>query len=83
MSTVTATQVLDREFLTVRCHLIDIAGALDRIGRAEGTAGGDPRWRQIHDALALLADGAADRAGRLQMALSLPYDANWRQTYGV
>lgn len=75
----TALAVLNREFLTVRSKLVDVAAALDRIGRAGGACD-DPRVDQIRRSLELLAQPreTADRAEQVQMIFSLPYDPNWR-----
>ena len=43
----TTAKVLDREFLGIRCRLIELAAALDRIARAGGTVIDDPRMSQI------------------------------------
>jgi hypothetical protein len=75
--------MLDREFLNVRCRLLDVAAALDRIDRAGDSDQGDVRRQQIRDALAILADNQTDRAERLQMLCSVPYDDRWRQRYGL
>jgi len=73
-----AKETLDREFLSFRAKLIDLAAALDRMERGEGTAEEDPRWEQLQRAIELLASGEPDRAGRMQMLFSLPYDPQWR-----
>lgn len=65
---------LDREFLSIRSRLLDIASALDRVS----AAGDDPRMRQIHDALRAVADESDGRASRVQMLFSLPYEEDWR-----
>ncbi|MGA2033068.1 MAG: hypothetical protein ABSG68_12485 [Thermoguttaceae bacterium] len=70
----TATQVLDREFLTVRARLIDLAAALDRIGRTAGPAPSDARLTQIRRSLQVLATDGPDRAEQIQMVFSLPYE---------
>ena len=62
---------MDREFLGVRCRLIELAASLDRMDRAGGAAA-DPRLAQIRQALEILADDKPDRAERMQMAFSLP-----------
>lgn len=62
---------MDREFLGIRCRLIELAATLDRIGRAGGAAD-DPRTAQIRRALEILADDQPDRAERMQMVFSLP-----------
>ncbi len=78
-----ALEVLDREWLTVRARLLEVAAALDRIHRARGSVTEDPRMEQIQKSLALLANERDDRAAQLQMAFSLPYDPEWRERYGV
>jgi hypothetical protein len=72
-------RVMDRDFLGIRCRLIELAAALDRIGRNDGDAAGDPRMKQILRSLEILADGRPDRAERVQAVFSLPHDENWRQ----
>ena len=79
----TANKVLDREFLTIRCRLLDLAAAIDRVGRAEGEVTGDLRWRQIQQVIDLLASPDGNRSERAQLAFSLPYSDNWRRDYGV
>jgi hypothetical protein len=69
-----ATQVLDREFLGIRSRLIELAAALDRVDRANGAVAGDPRWSQIRRSLELLAAGATPRAEGIEKLFSLPYD---------
>jgi hypothetical protein len=70
---------LDREFLPLRGKLIEVAAALDRIGRAEGSCD-DLRIDQVWRSLELLAASreTADRAEQVQMIFSLPYDPQWR-----
>ena len=76
-----APEVLDREFLEIRAKLLQIAAALDRIGRADGSTEGDQRLRQIEQALDVVASSQPDRAQRLQMIFSLTYDEDWRETF--
>jgi hypothetical protein len=68
-----AARVLDREFLAIRCRLIDLAAAFDRIDRAEDAAG-DPRRSQIRRSLEILGADAPNRAEQVQMLFSLPYE---------
>ena len=79
----TAIDVFDREFLTIRCRLIDLAAALDRISRTDGQVTDDPRWRQLQQAIGVIASPDDNRAERVQMAFSLPYSEDWRRQYGV
>ena len=58
-----AQQMLDREFLEIRCRLIDIAASLDRIDRREGSerAHRDARYLQIREAVKLLSTVTSPR----------------------
>lgn len=71
-----AAQMLEREFLPLRGKLVEIAAALDRIERTGSIA--HHRLELIDQALAELRNGGGDRAERLQMLFSDPYDARWR-----
>lgn len=75
-----AADMLDREFLEIRCRLLDIAAALDRIDRADGAQAvrGDPRVAKLSKAAGILVDGQPERAKRVQMLFSDPYDPAWR-----
>ena len=74
-----AAEVLEREFLGVRARLIDVAAALDRIDRAEGSVADDPRLDKIRQALEILSGERSDRAEKLQLLFSLPYRDDWRK----
>ncbi len=79
----TALDALNREFLSIRSRLLDLAAAIDRVGRAEGQVADDPRWRQLQQAIGVIASPDGNRAERVQMTFSLPYVENWRREYGV
>jgi hypothetical protein len=69
-NTVSAPQVLDREFPGIRCRLIELAAALDRLDRSGTATADDARRAQISRSLeVLLSDGPA-RAERVQMVFS-------------
>lgn len=76
----TATAVLDRHYIEIRHRLLDLAAGLDRIdrGRDHAAIADDPRLDRIRSALWLLNDGASDRAERVQLLFSEPYDPQWR-----
>ena len=76
----TAKDVLDRDFLEVRCRLLDIAAALDRIDRAQrpDSVRGDLRLAKLQEAIRVLIDGKPDRAERVQMVFSDSYDEGWQ-----
>jgi hypothetical protein len=71
---ISAANVLDREFLGIRCRLIELAATLDRIDRADGSVAADPRWLQIRHSLDTLANHAGGRAQDIEMLFSLPYE---------
>jgi hypothetical protein len=78
-----AAEILDREFLTTRSRLIDLAAALDRLDQANGSVADDPRMTQIRHGLEILAGDATDRAEQLQQLFSLPYREDWREEFGL
>jgi hypothetical protein len=69
-----ASNMLDIEFLGIRCRLVELAAALDRIDRANDSTAADPRMAQIRRSLETLAGTGPDRAERVQMVFSLPYE---------
>ncbi len=78
-----AAEVLNREFLDIRARLLHVAASLDRLDRAEGSVGEDPRLAKIRQGLEILAGDEADRAERIQLLFSREYDPDWVQTLGV
>jgi hypothetical protein len=78
-----AAAVLDREFLAIRAKLIEIAAALDRVDRGEGSVADDARLDQIRRSLEILAGSHPNRAERIQMLFSLPYDEHWTSRFGI
>ncbi len=76
----TAEATLEREYLPVRGKILEIAAALDRITRCEGSNMHDPRLKQFHSALEILLGAEPDRAERIQLLFSRPYEENWPVT---
>ena len=76
-----ASQVLDRHYLEIRCGLLDLAAALDRVARSDGAGqlADDPRMELIGRGIDILAQGGTDRAERLQMLFSDVYQAGWNR----
>jgi len=76
-----AAQVLDRHYLEIRCDILDLAAALDRIGCSDNAAsvGTDPRLDRIHEALRIVQSGGTDRAERIQLLFSDDYQPGWNQ----
>ncbi len=80
-ATQSAKEVLDREYLTARAKLIDLAAFLDRIDRAGGCD--DPRLETIRDGLGIVASAVSDRTEQIQLLFSLPHQDDWRQECDV
>ena len=78
-----AAQILEVEFLENRAKLLELAASLDRLDRAEGSVGEDPRMKKIHASLAVLAEEKENRAERIQVLFSLPYESNWKNQFGI
>jgi len=79
----TAPQIMDREFLETRAKLLELAAALDRLDRAQGSVADDFRSQRIQQALSVLADDEADRAAQIQLIFSLPFHTDWRSRFGL
>ena len=77
----TAAAVFDQEFLPIRAKLLEVAAALDRIGRSDGTIIGDPRWSKINDAITTLMQPDNDRAEQIQLHFSRPYEDDWQEKF--
>ena len=78
-----ASQVFDQELLPIRAKLLEIAAALDRIDRANGSVNSDPRRTQVQAAIQILLRPDDDRTEQIQLIFSRPYEANWREKLGV
>lgn len=76
-----ATEVLDRHYLEIRCALLDIASAMDRLSRSDAAdvALADPRFKQLQQAIEIVASPGVDRAERLQIHFSDPYQPGWNK----
>ena len=81
MPTMTSHQVLDRHYLEIRCEILNLAAALDRIDRspqADETRA-DPRLEEIQQGLDILRSGGTDRAEQIQLLFSDAYVDGWNQ----
>ena len=76
-----ATDILDVQFLEMRSWLLDLAAAMDRIERGEDSAEAlsAPQRDLLTQAVEILNTPGIDRAERIQMLLSDPYDPDWDQ----
>lgn len=79
-----ATVILDRQFLEMRCQLLDLAAAFDRLERAPAfdQLTPDDRLRLLQEAVAILASPGANRAERLQLLFSDQYTPGWNRRGG-
>ncbi|MEX2141039.1 MAG: hypothetical protein WD894_17370 [Pirellulales bacterium] len=78
-----APELLNQEFLEIRARLLQVAAALDRLERAEGDVSRDKRRMDLDRAIRVLLESGSDRAAKLQMIFSLPYDRDWKTTLGM
>jgi hypothetical protein len=83
MSTRTALTVFNEEFLPVRAKLLEVAAALDRVDRSDGSLANDPRRTQIQAAIQVLLRPEDDRAEQIQLIFSRQYDHDWREKFTV
>jgi hypothetical protein len=77
----TAREVFDQEFLPVRAKLLELASALDRVDRSDGSLANDARRTQIQAAIQVLLRPEDDRAEQVQLIFSRPYDHDWRENF--
>jgi len=77
-----AQQVLDRHYLEIRCGILDLAAALDRISRSDRAqdVANDPRMALIQQAIQIVESNGTDRAERIQLLFSDQYQEGWSQS---
>jgi hypothetical protein len=77
----TATQVLDRHYLELRCEILNLAAALDRVERASRfhDVAADPRIVLLRKGLEILLSNGTDRAERVQLLFSDEYRPGWNR----
>ena len=78
-----ASTLLDQEYLQTRAMILSLAASLDRLQRAQGSVGQDPRIRNIEEALEVLMKKSDDRAETVQLIFSLQYDDEWQRRFGL
>ena len=82
-TSLTAAEVLSREFLEIRAKILEVAAAFDRLERAAGDVSDDPRIARLHEALKVVGEPQGDRAEQVQLVFSRPYDETWKRTMRV
>ncbi|REJ97725.1 MAG: hypothetical protein DWQ34_01380 [Planctomycetota bacterium] len=80
-TTQTAPEILERHFLEIRCGLLNLCAALDRIDRSAepGQLSDDRRMQLIRQGIDVLASDGDDRAERLQLLFSDSYEEGWNR----
>jgi hypothetical protein len=78
-----APEVLNREFLEIRCKILELAAAFDRLERADGSVEEDPRMARLREALTTVLEQPNDRAEQVQMIFSREYDDEWQKKFKV
>jgi hypothetical protein len=82
MSTIqSAGQVLDRHYLEIRCGLLDLAAALDRVERSDDfdSTRADARLDLVRRAIEILSTDGSNRAERIQLLFSDEYERGWNR----
>ncbi len=74
-------QVFEREFLPLRARILEIAAALDRVGRAGSIGNDEPRMAQLRAGLKVLLGSESDRAQEVQLIFSRKYHEDWRSEF--
>jgi hypothetical protein len=78
-----APEVLNREFLEIRCKILELAAAFDRLDRADGSVEEDPRVARLREALSAVLDQTSDRAEQVQMIFSRTYEDDWLHKFKI
>jgi hypothetical protein len=79
----TANSILDEKFLDIRAKLLEVAADFDRVDRAaddgETLSGHSLELRQrLGEATQIVLSEGPDRAERLQVLFSRPFEESWR-----
>jgi len=74
-----AQQILEQDFLSMRCLILDLAAALDRIDRAEGASEIEKteQMKLLQGGIDLLNTAGPGRAAKVQLHFSDQYEAGW------
>jgi hypothetical protein len=78
-----SSEVLEQEFLPARAKILEVAAALDRLDRAEGSTATDSRRAQLQAAIQVLLRPEDDRAEQIQLIFSRQYNDEWREKFGI
>lgn len=76
-----AQKILEQDFLTVRCLILDLAAALDRIDRGENSSQvqNHEQLKLLKGGLDILQESGPGRAEKVQLHFSDKYQESWNQ----
>ena len=91
MSVRSSEQILRDEFLVARAKIIELAAFLDRLERSAAVSGSSvpkavsniPMREWLAEGVAILQDQQSNKAARVQLLMSRPYDPSWPQSMQV
>jgi len=74
-----AQDILEQDFLEIRCLILNLAAALDRIDRAEGAdvIGKHEQMQLLQGGLDVLQQAGPGRAEKMQLLFSDQYKEGW------
>ena len=78
-----ASDVLQSEYLIARSKILELAATLDRLDRSSGTVDDHPQKKLLLEGIEILLSQSPNRAEKLQVLMSRPYDPQWRKSLGV
>ncbi len=78
-----AQKILTEEFFIARSKILDLAATLDRLDRANGSVDQLQQRKLLQQGMEILLDDQPDKAKRVQLLMSRPYDPDWRKNYGL
>lgn len=78
-----ASKVLDREFLELRAKILELAASMDRMDRGDGTVEEDPRMKLLVKGVEILQSSDSNRAEKIQLLFSLDYHDDWPQQFQI
>jgi len=80
-ATRTAQDILEQDFLNIRCLILDLAASLDRIDRAEGSdsVANHEQMKLLQGGIDLLKADGPGRAAQVQLHFSDQYEEGWNK----
>lgn len=81
VATRSARDILEQDFLDIRCLILNLAAALDRIDRAEGadSVSNHEQMKLLQGGLDILQQDGPGRAEKVQLHFSDKYEEGWNK----